>query len=241
MADRIGVWPAWSGPLWARLKTPLIVIGGIALFIVLIAWLRASNQKRLEDLQQYCMEQGWTFSLNDTLGLKDRVEQIFYDRKFEPSCIRTVETGNRAIYLFDCWHKHKNAAVRVREHRATCCLIESGQFRPVMEPLVITEYLLINETLLGEVLTLNDSPFSRKFVVHARAPNDARQTLTPALQAIILQYKEKFSDTYLHIAIGSSGAVLMTEETLDHDRWQDIIALALAIETTVFSKLLHGE
>ena len=236
LAERISSLQIWKSPLFLKWKTPLIV-GVIGSLVILVAWMRASNIKRLQDIQDYARNNGWTFSLQDTEGLKERIEHVFYDRLFEPSCIFTVETGDRTISLFDCWHKHCKAMANVREHRATGCLIESARFNRrsnrIIEPLVISEYLVINETLVEQEVRLDDSPSSRQFVVHSMAPASARQALNPAIQSLILKFNENSPNVSLQVAIGPAGAVVLTEETLEHDRWQQLIQLARDIESAV--------
>lgn len=233
LADRISSLQIWKSPLFLKWETPLIVIGVIGSLVVMVAWMRPSNIKRLQDIQDYARNNGWTFSLQDTEGLKERIEHVFYDRIFNPSCIRTIETGDRTISLFDCSHKHRKAMANLREHRATGCLIESPRFSSVIEPLVINEGLLINETLIGQKVRLDDSPFSRQFVVHSMAPATARQALNPALQSLILKFNEGSPNVALQVAIGPSGAVVLTKETMEHNRWQHLIQFARDVESAV--------
>lgn len=149
------------------------------------------------------------------------------------SCVRTVETGNREIFLFGCGHKHRLATTSMRERRATVCLIESDRFESVSQPLVISEYLVLNETLDGVEVTLEDSPFSRRFVVHSRDASSVRRALNAAVQAALLEYKERSPHDSVAVAIGPTGAVLMIQETLKQDRWEDLLTLARKIEAAV--------
>jgi len=65
------------------------------------------------------------------------------------------------------------------------------------------------------------------------APPSARQALNPAIQAVILEYKQKKPDLALHVALGPAGAVVLTEETMRHDRLEQLIQLARNVESAV--------
>ncbi len=231
---RVCALTVWDGPFWAKYKAPIIVVGVIGALVTFLVLLRVGERRRLENKQTYARERGWEFSTDDTLGIRARTEAVYYDRTFEsPSCIRTVQVGLPTIYLFDCWHRHCKAAASVRPNRATVCLIESERFRSILDPFVITQYIVMGETLIGEEVVLDESPFSSQFVVYGTSPNAVRVDLNQTIQSAILEYKAKEPHDFLAVAIGPSGAVLRIQETLDHQRWQNLIDLARKIESAV--------
>jgi len=234
LTDKVSTLSIWGSPFWGKYDVIIIIAVLLSAFVLFMIRLRANERKRIEDIQNYATAHGWEFSSEDSLGLKERAEIIYYDRKLSSlSYIRTIKKDDRVIFLFDCLHKHRNASSNVREHRATVCLIESDRFRNLSEPLVISEYLVINETLDGVQVTLEDSPFSNQFVVHSRDANSAKRALNTKIQAILLEYKEKSVYGSITVAIGPSGAVLMIQATIDQNCWEDLIMLARNIESAV--------
>ena len=100
--DRISVFEIWNSSVWLKIKVPLIILCIIGFLIALMAYIHYERRNELQAVREYAQDQGWSFSKNDTTGLKTKVTKIFWDLKdFDLYYIRTVETGQRNLYLFD--------------------------------------------------------------------------------------------------------------------------------------------
>lgn len=98
---------------------------------------------------------------------------------------------------------------------------------------MISEYLSLNETLLGKEVDMGESPFAEKFIVRSQEPERARQIVSESLQAVILEHKLKPAYDPVEIAIGPGDAVLLRVETTDPRQWHDLIDFARQIESAM--------
>ena len=68
--DRISVFEIWNSPVWLKTKAPLIIICVIGFLAAMITYINYEGRKELRAAREYAQNQGWSFSLNDTQGLK---------------------------------------------------------------------------------------------------------------------------------------------------------------------------
>jgi len=187
--------------------------------------IRKQSQANLE----YANAQGWSFSDDDTLGLKSIIDDIYYEQKFEPRTIRTVETGKINLYLFDC-NYYGPPDPRDAQH-GTACLIQSEAFKQVGAPVLLRKKTWMEEKFLSDQVDMGDTPFAREFIVLSKNPVAAQQTINGPVQSILLEHAKKPLFNPVEIAIGSGGAVFLTGRTYEHDRLHDLLDLARQIES----------
>ena len=232
---RISVWQIWSAPFWLKYKIPLIVIGIIGFIASVIAFARYEARLELRAVQEYAQAQGWGFARFDSQGLKERIDSIWWDLNFNPYYISTVETGQRSLYLFQCSYKRKQASGRTSNYYATACLVHSDRFRSVTVPVEIVPRDW-TEVITSDKVDMGDSPFTEKFLVLSENPGRAREIVNESIQSILLEHDKKPLFNPVKVAVGPAGAVLMADRTFEHERLQDLLALARRIEAAVESK-----
>ena len=230
--ERISVWPLWSSPTWLKLKIPLIIIGVICFIAGVIAFARYQERKELQAAQDYAQARGWGFSRNDTQGIKARVAEILSDVDFSLYYIRTIETGQCSLYLFNCAYKNRNAGGRKNYSYGTACLIESKRFRSAVVPVEIVARDW-TEVMISDKVAMGDSPFTQNFLVLSKDPVAAKEIVNDAVQATMLENSENSPYTPISITIGSGGAVVLTDRTAEPEQLQEIIDLARRIEAAV--------
>ncbi len=230
--DRISVFEIWNSPVWLKMKVPLIIICVTGFLAALITYIRYEGRKELQAAREYAQDQGWSFSLKDTQGLKARVTEILWDLNFEMYNIRTVETGQRNLYLFDCSYKHREASARMRDSHGTACLIQSNRFHSRGAPLDIAGRDW-TEVMQSDKVDMGESLFSQKFLVLSKYPAMAKEIVNKSIQSVMLDHSKKPLYNPVCISIGPGGAVVLTGRTLEHERLQDLIALARRIEAVV--------
>ena len=229
---RISVWEIWSAPFWVKYKIPLIVIGIIGFIASVIAIARYEARVELRAVQEYAQAQGWGFARFDSQGLKQRIDSIWWDLNFNPYYISTVETGQRSLYLFQCSYKRKQASGRTSNYYATACLVHSDRFRSVTVPVEIVPRSW-TEVITSDKVDMGDSPFTEKFLVLSENPGRAREIVNESIQSILLEHDKKPLFNPVKVAVGPAGAVLMADRTFEHERLQDILALARQIEAAI--------
>jgi|GEM_PF-992596 len=229
---RISAWQIWSAPFWVKYKTPLIVIGIIGFIACVIAIARYQARVELRAVEGYAQSQGWGFERFDSQGLKERIDSIWWDLDFNPYYIRTVETGQRSLYLFECSYKRKQASGRTSNYYATACLIYSERFRSVTVPVEIVTRDWA-EVITSDKVAMGDSPFAEKFLILSQNSGSARGIVNESIQALLLEHNKQTLFNPVKVAIGPAGAVLMADRTFEHERLQDILALARQIEMAI--------
>jgi len=231
LAERISTFEIWDSPIWLRFKIPLIILGVIAFLAAAIALSRYQGQRELKAAQDYAQTQGWSFSRNAAAGLEAEVAEILSDLKFHMYYIRTVETGRRNLYLFDCSYKNRDSNSKSDSH-GTACLVQSNRFRSVAAPVSIftrdwTEVMESDKVEMGE------SPFAQEFVVQSKDPDSAKRIVNEAIQAILLEHMQKPLYNPVSVTIGPGGAVVLTGQTAEPERLQDLLALTRKLESAV--------
>ncbi len=229
--DRISVFEIWNSPLWLKMKIPLIILCVIGSLIALIGYWRSEGLKDLQAAREYAQDQGWSFSQNDTQGLKTRVAEILWDLDFDLSNIRTVETGKLNLYLFDFRYIHQKA-IDTDYAYGTACLIESNRF-PSGGVSVDISWRDWTEVMQSDKVDMGESPFAQKFLVLSKDPVPAKEIVNSSIQAIMLNHLEKPLYNPVSVYIGPGGAVVQTGGTIEHERLQDLIDLARRIEAVV--------
>jgi hypothetical protein len=230
--ERIRVWPLWSSPIFLKLKVPLIIIGVICFIAGVIAFARYQDRKELKAARDYAQAQGWGFSRDAAPELKARAEEILSSLDFNLYYIRTIETGQRSLYLFDCAYKNRSASGRKNYSYGIACMIESKRFRSAVVPVEIVARDW-TEVMISDKVALGDPPFAHNFLVQSKDPVVAREIVNDAVQATILEHSKKPSYNPVSITIGSGGAVVLAGRTDEPERLQDLIDLARRIEAAV--------
>lgn len=230
--DRISVFDIWNSPVWLKMKVPLIIICVIGFLAALIKFINYEDRKELRAAREYAQAKGWSFSLKDSQGLKARVAEILWDLNFEMYYIRTVETGQRNLYLFDCSYKNREATARVHDSHGTACFIQSNRFNSRGAPLDIAERDW-TEVMQSDKVDMGESLFAQKFLVLSKYPAMTKEIVNKSIQSIMLDHSEKPLYNPVGISIGPGGAVVLTGRTLEHERLQDLIDLARRIEAAV--------
>ena len=168
----------------------------------------------------------------DTLGLKARVEDLFYDQQFDVNTVRTIETGARHLYLFDCYY-HFRVGQSAKGRFGTACLIQSDAFKRVRSPVLLCERIWTDAWLLSDQVDMGDSPFARAFIVQSKDSVGAKETLNGSVQAILFEHLNATNFNPVEVAIGPGGAVSLTGLTAEHERWHDLLDLARRIEAAM--------
>ena len=105
--DRLVDLPLWNSAVWLRLRVPVIAFGVIAFFVALLTYIHNEGRQELEAARAYAQSTGWAFSFQDTEGLHERMQGVLSEYRVDLNRIRTVETGERQVYLFDCSYRHE--------------------------------------------------------------------------------------------------------------------------------------
>lgn len=229
--DRISTFEIWNSPIWLKLKIPLIVLGVIGFLVAVIALSRYQGQREMKMAQDYAQTQGWGFSGGDAEGLTAKVAEILSNYKFNLYYIRTVETGQRNLYLFDCSYKRRDSNTKNDSH-GTACLVRSNRFRSATAPVEISTRDW-TEVMISDKIDMGESPFAQKFLVQSKDPDSAKRTVNESIQAILLDHRSWPFSNRDCIIIGAGGAVVLTGRTAEHEQLQDMLELARRIESAV--------
>jgi hypothetical protein len=230
--ERISIWSLWTSPIWLKLKIPLIIIGVICFIAGVISFARHQDRKELQAAQDYAQAQGWGFSRDAAPELKTRAEAILSNLDFSLSYIRTIETGQRSLHLFNCAYKNRSASGRKNYSYVIACLVESKRFRSAVVPVEIVARDW-TEMMNSDRVDMGNSPFAQDFLVLSKDPGAAKEIVNDAVQATILEHSKKPSYNPVSITIGSGGAIVLTGRTDEPERLQGLIDLARRIETAV--------
>jgi hypothetical protein len=233
LSDRISVFAIWNSQVWLKMKVPLIIFCVIGLLIALMGYMRHERSKELQAAREYAQDQGWSFSENDTQGLKTWVVKILWDLKnFDLYSIRTVETGKHNLYLFDCKYLYIKDVDTDDYAYGTACLIESNRFHSggVSVDICKRDW---TEKMQSDKVDMGESLFSRKFLVLSKDPVTAKEIVNDSIQAVMLNHLENPLFNPVSVYIGPGGTVVLTGHTVEHERLQDLIDLARRIEAAV--------
>jgi len=230
-SDRISAQGLWNSPVWLKMKIPFIILGVIGFVVGAFALSRHQGQKEMQAAQEYAQSQGWGFSRYATQELTALAEETLWDfRSIYLYYIRTVETGQRSLYLFDCSYNRKADVAGSRSAYGVACLIQSERFSPATVPADIVGRDW-TEVMISDKVDMGESPFSKKFLVLSKNPAAAQQTVSPAIQAIMLEHLQEPLYNPVCVSLGPGGAVVLTGRTNEPERLQDIIDLARRIES----------
>ncbi len=171
------------------MKIPIIIICVVGF---LAGWIRVSKyleNREMKLAREYALTQGWDFSKEDTDGLKPIVAEFLSDYTFYLRFIRTVESGQRSLILFNCSYKHKNGrATRQSDSHGTACLVRSSRF-PSHIILVDIEGRDWTEVMVSDKVDMGTITFAEKFLVISKDPSTARALVNTEIQNIMLQHK----------------------------------------------------
>jgi hypothetical protein len=230
LAERISEFEIWNSPIWLRFKIPLIVVGVICFLAAVIAYSRYGERKEMKIAEDYAQTQGWGFSRDDTEGLTAKVAEILSDLKFRMYHIRTVETGRRNLYLFDCSYRNRDS--RKSDYHGTACLVRSNRFRSAKVPVEVSSRDW-TEVMISDKVDMGESPFAQQFLVQSKDPDAAKRVINEPIQAILLEHMNNPVSNGVSVIIGPGGAVVLTGHTAEHDQLQDVLELARKLEAAV--------
>jgi len=230
--DYISTFPIWESPLWLKVKIPVIIIVVAGFLFALITFIHRQNLRELRKIQEYAQSQGWGFARNDTAEFKQQVANILQDLRFFLRNIRTVETGKKNIYIFDCSYKLKDARSGIDDSQGTACLIQSDRFRTIQTPVdVITRDW--TEFMISDKVDLGPSPFTKDWLVLSKDADSARETVNESIQSVLLDHLRQPDHNSVSVTIGPGGAVVLTGRITEQERLQGLIELALRLESAM--------
>jgi hypothetical protein len=87
--------------------------------------------------------------------------------------------------------------------------------------------------ITSDKVDMGDSPFTEKFLVLSENSGRAREIVNESIQSILLEHDKKPLFNPVKVAVGPAGAVLMADRTFEHERLQDLLALARQIEAAI--------
>jgi hypothetical protein len=229
--ERISIFEIWNSPVWLRIKVPVIIIGVIGFLAGVIALARYQEHKEVRAAQEYAQAQGWEFSRNDTQGLQARAEVILRRLKnIYIYNIRTVETGQRNLYLFNCTYNYEEDSARRSAFYGVACMVLSGRFSRATEPVEIVNRDW-SEVMISDKVDMGQSPFAEKFLVLSKDPAAAKAAVSEALQEIMLEHLQKPLCNPVSVSLGAGGAVVMTGRTNEPGHLQELLEFARRIES----------
>lgn len=206
----------------------LIVVGFFATGFLLMIWSTRSHQNAVHQL---AASQGWPISEGDTLGLAPLLERLIPDRSYTCSLTMTVESGQRRVYLVD--GSYSDRGPKTDAHLASICLLESDRLRNVTSRVEIRPQNWIDKAMLPEQVILDDSEFTRQYMVISDAPSAARYLLNTPLQRVLLDHAAQPLYNPVEIAIDQGRMALITTYISENERWLDLLDLAKKIESAL--------
>ncbi len=227
--DRLHVLPIWNSPLWLQYKTPVIVVGVILFLTALIAFIHHQGQREVQAAREYAEAQGWGFSREVPQEIGASVREIVSDLDIDLHYARTVETGSRRIWLFDCSYRNKEASARKSYSYGIACLIRSNRLQAVETPVTI-EFRDWTEIMSSDKVDMGTSPFAEKFLVLSQNAETARRVVNESIQAVMLQYLADEDTGRVSVTFGNRGAVLLAGRVSEQEQLQEPIELARRIE-----------
>ncbi len=234
--DRISSLSMFGSLPAAKVKITIIVLAVICLIAAILVYTSDASRKYLQASQDYAQSQGWSFSRDDTQGLKTGAEALFFEDLFNLSNVRTVETGKKQIYLFDCTYRRRNAPARSNQSsRGLACMIVSDRFKSIMAPVLIYS----RQWVIGmndDRVEIKTMPFADQFAVFSKDPAAAKAIVNHALQSVIYELEGKSAFLPVQIAVGPGGAMVIagvsTPSTEPSDI-QEMISLIRRIESVM--------
>jgi hypothetical protein len=230
--DRMSTYDIWNSPVWLKCKTPLIILGVVCFLAVLLAYISFDNRRQRQAIERYAHSQGWGFAVDAADDVKSAVEKILYDLDIRMQYVRTVENGERAIYLFDCSYKQKKAGARVNDSYGTACMVQSKRFSGVAVSLEIIERDW-TEVMISEKVDMGATPFAEDFLVLSKDPVSAQIIVNESVKCVLLEHQQSELYNPVSVTIGPGGVVVMTGRTSEPERLHDLIKIALRIEAAM--------
>jgi hypothetical protein len=230
--DRMSTYDIWNSPVWVKFKTPLIILGVVGFLAALLAYISYENRREQRAIEHYAQSQGWGFAVDAMDDFKSAVEKILSNLDIRMQYVRTVENGDRAIYLFDCSYKHKRAGARVNDSYGTACMVLSKRFSGVTVSLEIIERDW-TEVMISEKVDMGSSPFAEDFLILSKDPVSAQIIVNESVKSVLLEHLQSELYNPVSVTIGPGGAVVMTGRTSEPERLHDLIKLALRIEAAM--------
>lgn len=213
------------------LEAMLPVIGFIGIFVLAIAVAIWATKKRAKAVQEFAAAQGWKYSRKDTERLDIKVEDVFIEEGFVIDNIMTLESGPRALFLFDS--AFYNRARPRNKNSAAGCLITSNRFQPINSRVEIHVRTGIGEKLLKDQIDMGDTAFARNFIVRSKDAAVAKKLISPALQEVLLAHIKASPNISVRIGFGSGCAVLLGSYDDKLERCTIIADLARKIEAII--------
>jgi hypothetical protein len=230
--DRIGTFAIWNSPVWLKLKIPVIVLCVIAFLAAVIALSRHQGQRELKVAQEYAQSQGWGFSRNAEESFTNEVAKVLSEYKFHLYHIRTVATGQRNLYLFDCSYNNRDAGPRSHDSHGSACLVQSDRFNSIAVPVEITTRDW-TEVMVSDQVDMGETPFAQQFLVQSKDPDSAKRVVNESIRAILLEQISRTLSYRFSVTIGPGGAVVMTGQTAEPEVLQDILELGRKLESSM--------
>jgi len=231
--DRISVWAFWESPVWLKIKIPCIIVGVIAFLGALLSYIRYEGRKELQVAREYAQSQGWDFSPDDTLGLKEKASDILFGLKnIDVRHIRTVETGQRSLHLFDCSYKYPHETSRMSYSYGVACMIQSERLRSLSASVEMFSRDW-SEVMESNRVDMGRSAFAEKYILLSKDPEKARVVVNETVQAVILEHLKKPFNNPVTISIAAGGAVVLTGRKAGPERLQDLIDFTRSIESAL--------
>lgn len=212
------------------METWLIIACVVAVFVIAVAVAYRSGNKHAKVLHEFAQARGWSYSRTDTQGITATVEALFPEQKFNLANVMSVESRGRKLYLFECgyrWRRGRGGSF------GAAALIESDRFRVVGSHVEIVERAWSDALLLAEQVEMEDSEFAQSFIVLSKDPAAARRVARASLQQVLIEHLKAPLRNPVQIALGPSGAVLLTGQHAEPKRWLDLVELAQRLESAL--------
>ena len=153
-------------------------------------------------------------------------------KDFELRNIRTIETGNRNLYLFDFSYLFKKDIDPDGYSYGTACLIVSDRFKSGDEFVNICRRDW-TEVMISDKVDMGESLFAQKFLVLSKNPFKAKEIVNYSIQEIMFNHLKKPLINPVSVYISPGGATVLTGRTEKPERLHDLIDLARRIEAAM--------
>ncbi len=193
------------------------------------------NTQRKAQMQTFAQSNGWSYAHKDIDRLSDRLGTYFPHQVSDVARIVTVEDKTRTLRLFDCRKfifNRKNSG-----HYATGCIIESPRFRyngADRDIVAVYDREGFDALWGSDLVDLGARDFAERYVVSTKNKTLAQNLLTPALQTMLLKFRQGASDNIPTVAFTSTGAVaLISTVNASPERMLSLIEFCRTIESAM--------
>jgi hypothetical protein len=104
----------------------------------------------------------------------------------------------------------------------TACLIVSDRFQSVGPRAEIIARTWADKALLSGQVDMGDTEFARSFIVRSKDPASAKAAIGEGMQEALLRHTKAPLYNPVRIAVGPSGAVVLTGYQAEPERWRDL-------------------